>query len=174
MILAILAHTPVWVFAVLALLIALGVRRLKVREVTTRQLLVLPIVMGLFSLFGLYQSFGPQPVAIATWLVVVAASLAVARSLPPQAGVQYSAASRRIRIPGSGWPLALMMTIFFLRYVAAVGLALHPALRAEPTFVVAIAAAYGLSSGCFAARALGTWRAAFGRRPNTTTTTSIA
>lgn len=174
MIIDILQHTPVWVFGLLAVLVALGVQRLRARDVTPRRLFVLPVVMALLSAFGLYQSFGASAVAAAAWAVAIAGSLVVGRSLAPQEGVQYSTATGRIRIPGSRVPLALMMTIFFLRYVAAVSLALHPALRIDPAFVATIAFAYGLSSGAFAALALRTWKGTIGRSGDTGAVASAA
>ena len=174
MIIDILHHTPVWVFGLLAVLVALGLQRLRARDVTPRSLFVLPIVMALLSAFGLYQSFGASAIAAAAWAVAIAGSLVVGRSLVPRAGVQYSTGTGRIRIPGSWVPLALMMTILFLRYVAAVTLALHPALRVDPAFVAAIAFAYGLSSGAFAALAVRTWKSTIGRSGTTGAAASVA
>ncbi len=174
MIIDILRHTPIWVFGILAALIALGLRRLRADDLTTRQLFILPAVMAVLSLFGLCQSFGASAAAAGGWLAAVVVSLAIGKALPPQAGVQYSPASRRIRVPGSAVPLVLMMTIFFLRYVAAVSLAMHPALRTDVPFVAAIGLAYGLSSGCFAARALRIWTSAFRRDTRATVGVSPA
>lgn len=168
MIIDILRHTPPWVFLILIALIALGVRRLRANDLHPRQLLILPVVMTILSAFGLWQAFGANVVAIAAWVVVFVASLAVGWSLQPQDGVrvmQYSSPmSNRIHVPGSALPLVLMMTIFFLRYGVAVSLAIDPSLRTQTVFVAVVGAVYGLSSGCFVARALRTWRSAFGGR----------
>jgi hypothetical protein len=164
MIIEIIRHTPVWVFFILVGLVYLGARRIRSSEIPAPQLVALPIAMACFSLFGLWQTFGSSVVAAAGWAFVFAALLIAGWSLPTNPGVQYSAASRRIRVPGSWIPLALMMTIFFLRYAVAVLLAMHPSLRIETPFVAAIGAVYGLSSGCFAARALITWHSAFSER----------
>lgn len=161
MIIDILHHTPVWVFAVFAVLVYVGLQRVRSGEIPRGQLLTVPIAMAGFSLFGLCQSFGDGLVPVVAWGSVYAAALAAAWVLPPRTGVQYSAASKRFRVPGSWLPLALMMTIFFTRYVVAVLLAMHPSLHRETWFVAAVGAAYGLSSGCFAARALMIWRSAF-------------
>lgn len=160
-VLEILRHTPVWVFAVLAALVALGVRRLRASDVPVRRLLVLPIAMAVFSLFGLWQAAGASAVASVAWTLTFVATTAIGWALPPNAGVQYSPGSGRVHVPGSWLPLALMMTIFFLRYIVAVTVAMHPSLRLDPSFVAGIAALYGLSSGSFAARTANTWRSAF-------------
>jgi hypothetical protein len=163
MIVEILRHTPVWVFLILAALVYLGARRVRTSQIPARQLFVMPVAMAGLSLFGLYQAFGASPVAAATWILLFALLLATGWILPTNPGVQYSSATRRIHVPGSWLPLALMLTIFFLRYVIAVSLAMHPSLRIETPFVAGIGAVYGLSAGCFAARALMTLRGAFGR-----------
>ncbi len=160
MIIDILRNTPAWVFLLFAALVYLGLRRLRPSDVPMRRLLVLPIAMTCFSLFGLWQTFGASLGAATAWNLVFAASLVAGWTLPTHPGVTYSAASRLVRVPGSWVPLALMMTIFFLRYIVAVLLALHPSLRFETPFIAGIAVLYGCSSGCFAARALLTWRGA--------------
>jgi hypothetical protein len=164
MILSILQHTPAWVFVLFIALVALGVSRLRANTIGVRQLLILPIAMTGFSLFGLTQACGIGLVPLAAWSVAFAAMLAVAALRPTNPAVQYSPATHSIRVPGSWLPLALMMTIFFLRYAVAVVLAMHPALHGETAFVAVVAALYGLSSGSFAARALLTWRSAFAAR----------
>ena len=174
MIVDILRHTPVWVFGILAALVVLGIQRMRTRDITIRQLVALPAAMALLSAFGLWQSFGPSAAAAGGWLVAIAAASLIGRALPVQDRVQYSPAKRRIRVPGSWVPLVLMMTIFFLRYVAAVSLAMHPTLRTDALFGAAIGVAYGLSSGIFAARALRTWNSAFRRGPSSTVATAVA
>ena len=163
MILDILRHTPLWVFAILAALVLLGLQRMRARDLTTRQLFILPAAMAVLSAFGLWQSFGASLMALGGWIAAIVVALLVGRMLPLQDGVQYSPATRRIHVPGSWVPLVLMMTIFFLRYVAAVSLAIQPALHADTAFAAAIGLAYGLSTGVFAARALRTWNSAFRR-----------
>lgn len=162
-VLEILRHTPVWVFGVFVALLVLGVRRLRASDVPVRRLLILPIVMTGLSLLGLWQAFGASAMAAMAWTLAFTGTAALGWALPRKAGVQYSPTSRRVHVPGSWLPLALMMTIFFLRYVVAVSLSMHPALRLDPSYVAGIAALYGLASGSFAARTANTWRSAFGR-----------
>lgn len=164
MIVDILQHTPVWVFGIFVALVALGARRVRATRIGVRQLLILPLAMTGYSLFGLAHAFGVGLVPVVAWGLAFAVVVAIAALLPTNPAVQYSSATRTIHIPGSWVPLTLMMTIFFLRYAVAVTLAIHPALHADAAFVAAIAALYGLSSGTFAARALMTWRSAFARR----------
>ncbi len=162
MMLSILQHTPVWVFALFAGLLVLGLHRMRAHETTAARLAILPVAMTLFSLFGLTQAFGPGIATIGPWAVALTAALGVGGMLPARDGVrdgvQYSSVTGKLHVPGSGLPLALMMTLFFLRYAVAVLIAMNPSLRQDALFVAGVAALYGLASGCFVARALRTWR----------------
>jgi uncharacterized membrane protein len=68
--------------------------------------------------------------------------------------VTYSPATRTFAVPGSGVPLTLMMTIFFVRYAIAVMIAVKPSLRENAAFLGATSGAFGSMSGIFVARAL--------------------
>jgi hypothetical protein len=61
-------------------------------------------------------------------------------------------------VPGSWWPLALMMTIFFTRYATAVALTMRPAVGEQAAVAVSAAWLCGLASGFFVARAARIWR----------------
>ncbi len=63
----ILSHTPYWVWGILALLVSLGVRMMKPRQVSARQLTMLPLVMTAYSLVSLYASFGAQSTVVPAW-----------------------------------------------------------------------------------------------------------
>jgi len=52
----------------------------------------------------------------------------------------------------------LMMGLFLIKYAVGVALALHPELRRQAAFGLAVPLLYGAFSGVFAARALRMWR----------------
>ncbi len=66
----------------------------------------------------------------------------------------YSAADRTFTVPGSWFPLALMMLIYFTKYAVGVALARDPGLRSLPAFIGPVSLAYGLLSGIFLGGAL--------------------
>ena len=68
--------------------------------------------------------------------------------------VEYDATAGTYFIPGSWVPLAVIMAIFFAKYVYAVMHALKAPIIHTTPFIVAVSAVYGLLSGYFAARAL--------------------
>jgi hypothetical protein len=57
-------------------------------------------------------------------------------------------------------PLLLMMGIFFTKYGVGVTLALHPGMRHDASFALAIPVLYGVFSGVFAGRAVRLWKLA--------------
>lgn len=154
MLLQILSRTPLWVFALFAALVALGVLQSRTREVGRMRVLLLPAVFLPLSLWGVWNAFGAQALAFAAWLAGLGAALLLHRLGRPPRPAAYSAATGRYQVEGSWIPLALMMVIFFARYAIAVATAIRPELSANPAFFAAAGFAYGLFSGTFLARAL--------------------
>lgn len=173
MILSILQHTPLWVFVLFGLLAALGLRQTAPSRIPLARLVDMPAAMGGLSLYTLLQAFAFQWLPIAAWAVVFASVIAIARSRGPRTDVQYSIESRSFLVPGSWLPLTLMMTIFLIKYATSVLLAIDPPLAQSDALVTSIGAVCGLSSGCFAARALRIWRTRV-TTPSIVTTSSPA
>jgi hypothetical protein len=160
MILQILSRTPLWVFALFALLVALGLQQSRPREIGRTRVAVLPAIFLPLSLLGVWNAFGAEALAFAGWLAGVGAALLANRYAGLPRKVSYAGETRRFRLEGSWVPLGMMMAIFFLRYAIAVSIAMRPALTAAPAFIAAVGFAYGLISGSFLARALRTLAAA--------------
>jgi hypothetical protein len=151
--LQVLTHTPPWVFAILLLLVVLGVRQLQDTQVRPARLATMPVVMVALSLYGVVSAFGLSPGPVAVW--ALGALLAVAavmwRTAP---GVRYDSTTRTVQVPGSAAPLWFMMGIFLTKYAVNVAFAMNPALREDAALALAASAAYGAFSGFFAGRAL--------------------
>ncbi len=62
---------------------------------------------------------------------------------------------RTFTVPGSWWPLAVILAIFFTRYAVTVMLVMNGELRQVAAFAGTASFVYGLSSGFFLARTLG-------------------
>jgi hypothetical protein len=82
MILQILAATPVWVWALLSVLMALGFVQSRPRAVSRVQLLALPLVLLALGLWSMWPGFVKQPVAAAVWLVSLGAFVALGLRIP--------------------------------------------------------------------------------------------
>lgn len=154
MILEILKRTPIWVWPLFLLLLYLGFAQTRTRTVGTARLAILPVLMPALSFFGLVSVFGSNAIALACWLAALLLTAASMRAIGAPRGVTYSPDSRTFIVPGSWWPLALIMVIFFTRYAVAVALARNASLAHLGMFTVLVSAAYGLPSGFFVGRAL--------------------
>ena len=148
----ILSHTPRWVFAVFLLLLALGYQQSRDRTVSRTRLLFLPTAMLVLSLAGVASSFG------GTWLSLLAWALGLATTAlpglrPALAATRRPTSSGPVFVPGSWWPLVLMLAIFGLRYVTGYAQARKLDMTLQPWVIGAISLSLGLISGAFLARA---------------------
>lgn len=149
----VLSHTPIWVWGLLAALLALGLHQAREHRLPRTRVLLQPLALGLLSLWSASAAFGLHWSVQAPWLMgallgwtlhnAVAAPVA-ARVLP----------DGRLLVAGSWSPLRLMMAIFALRYAGSVALAVVPTLSRQPVFLVAASVLYGLPCGWLAGRAL--------------------
>lgn len=163
MLLSIVRHTPAWVWFLFAALLALGLSQVRAREAGLARVVLMPLGMAGYSVYGLASAFdaslaGPLGAWLLAALLVAGASLLW--SLQAPAGVRYYAGEARFHLPGSGVPLLLILGIFFTKYIVGVELALQPALVRDTAFTLQIAALYGLFNGVFLARAARLWHLA--------------
>lgn len=164
MLMQILSHTPTWVFGLLAFLLWLGGRQLRAGQASLGRVALMPLAMTSLSIYGLVSAFGEHPMALLAWLLAVAVAMTVLlrRALP--AGVRFDRAARTFHLPGSAVPLALMMSIFFTKYVVGVLSVMHPALVHQDIPALTVGLLYGAFSGIFLGRAVRLWRLALGAR----------
>ncbi len=153
MILSILAHTPVWVWATFCAVIALGIAQIRTREVSCARATILPVVMIALSLTGVCSAFSQMPLGLAAWVAGLGISLKLAGKVPAVRGASWSAETRHFRVPGSFVPLTLILGVFVTKYVAGVMLAIDPALSANTGVAIVLSLVYGGFAGLFWARA---------------------
>jgi len=154
MFIAIVRHTPIWVWGLLAMLIALGLWQTRDREMSSARATTLPLVMLALSLSGVLNAFGHSTVAVAGWAVGLAAALALGRKLVAVRGAAWSQQAGRLYVPGSWLPLVLIVGLFSIKYLVGASLALHPALATDTAFTGSVGLAYGAFSGLFLTRGL--------------------
>jgi hypothetical protein len=153
-IIEILRHTPLWVWCLLSALVALGLTQRRQRELTPLRILITPLALGALGVSMLWPALRALPLSVALWLLCLTLSFAAsARWLVPL-GTRWNAATRRLHVPGSGWPLVLILATFLLKYTIGVFQAMQPAAAATPAFLVALAMLSGAISGLWLGR---TW-----------------
>lgn len=154
MFIAILQHTPVWVWGLLVVLIALGLWQARDREVTLARITILPLVLLALSLSGVLSAFGQMPIALGGWAAGAGASLVLGRQFVAVRAARWSAQAGRLHVPGSWLPLVLIVALFCIKYIAGASLGMHPALAHDAVFAGVCGLAYGAFSGLFMARAM--------------------
>jgi hypothetical protein len=151
---AILSHTPVWVWILLAVLVKLGVSQSRPHDVSLTRVTILPLVMLALSASGVLSAFGYFPMALGGWAAGVGAALIFARQAIAVRGASWSVETKTLHLPGNWVPLVLMLGIFATKFFAGVSLAMNPALATHAVFAGLCSFAYGAFSGLFLARSL--------------------
>ncbi len=135
---AIATGAPGWVYILLAALIALGVRRLKTREMPLAVALIPVAAFFVWSIVGAanFAATSGWAIAATAWFggAAMGATSAVLFSDPRATRL----AGGRIRLPGSWLPLALYMTVFVARFACGAWAAIVPA-QAEVAIAVGVA-----------------------------------
>jgi hypothetical protein len=152
MIIDILEHTPVWVWLVLAALVALGLIQTRGRTVSRARAYTLPFVFIALSLSGVVRGAGSFPIALAAWTAGAAAAWLLLRRAVAVRRASWLPAIASFHVPGSWLPLTLIVGLFLLKYAAAVAQALHPGLGIDTGFQGATNGIYGVFAGLFWAR----------------------
>jgi hypothetical protein len=151
----ILIHTPTYVWAILAVLVWRGAAALRDREMTVRSLFIVPIVMLALSLQDITVKFGTKGMALAIWATAAAVSALLVWKAGSQRTVPASTAGSaqgKVLVRGSWVPLAMMMAVFFTKYVASVLLAVLPHARQDALFAAVVCALFGVCNGCLLGR----------------------
>jgi hypothetical protein len=157
MLIQILVHTPLWVWAMLLGLLALGLWQCRARSVRRAQILALPLVLLGLGLWSMAPAFVALPLTFGVWLAAFLTSAAWARRWAPPAAARWLVPEQRLQLPGSWLPLVIILVIFSLRYGTGVSLALHPEWRGLLAVQMPLALSFGALSGLFMGRALGLW-----------------
>jgi hypothetical protein len=158
MIINILTHTPLWVWGLLVLLIALGYSQTKTRQAGIARVVLLPLIFTALALSSLYSSFGASSLVFAAWATGFIATVVAMQALPQKAS--YSTQTRSFMLVGSWVPLLVILAIFLSRYVIAVTFAISPQMKTQMMFGVVAGAVYGVLAAYFSGRALGLVRLA--------------
>ena len=153
-----LQHIPLWVFALLLGLIALGLLQTRTRRIRKQRLLGINIALTVFTLVGVVQQWRVTPWLAWSLISWAAMGLLVAWALgqgTAPTGASYEPETLHFTVPGSWLPLALFMTIFACKFAVGMTTALAPELLDSLSAAIGVSTLYGLLSGVLNARA---WR----------------
>jgi hypothetical protein len=159
MLIQILRNAPVWVWPLLAALIALGLSQRRDRSIPLPRATIVPVMMVGLSLLGTASASGVQSAALLAWAAGLAVGTMVADAAHLWRGITWLALERRLQVPGSWAPLVLILSIFATKFVVGALVSVQPGVTAVPGFGVAVGLAYGVLSGLFLARGIAMWKA---------------
>jgi hypothetical protein len=148
-----ITRTPIWVWFVLAALIALGLKQARDSVLGQGRVIAIPVVLSTMSLAGAATTFSAHAAAVLVWALGLAAGIAAFSLLKLPVRAQ-ALPNRQIAVSGSWLPMSMMLSVFMLRYVVSVSLVIHPALAQQSGFMVSVCSLYGLMAGLFAGRAI--------------------
>lgn len=151
MLIHIVSHTPIHVWAILAFLVYRGMVASRDREVELRKLCIIPVVMLVLSLQDIAAKFGLDGIALAAWIAGVALALAPVLLFSADR-IAAGSAPGTVRVRGSWMPLALMMAVFFTKYAASAMLAVFPQAHQNTLAAGAVCVLFGLFNGVFLGR----------------------
>lgn len=154
MLIQILTHTPLYVWAILAFLVYRGMAAMRDRDMEVRKLVMIPAVMLVLSLQDISAKFGLGGWALAAW-AVAAAGVALAAGLAGSERIAASAVPSHVRVRGSRLPLVMMMAVFFTKYAASVAVSVAPQLRQDTLFACIVCGLFGVFNGWFIGRLVG-------------------
>lgn len=155
----ILHGTPVWVWALLATLLAVGMSQWRDRRIGLGRALAFPLAMLGLSIWGVFSAFGVGLAAVC-WAAALGSLIPVLLRLPLARHARWDARERLFQMTGSAGPLLMIVFIFTLKYAVAVTLRLNPALGHDPGFALPVAVAYGVVNALLVARGWALWRLA--------------
>ncbi len=147
--LAILEHTPWWVFVVLAVLLITGIQALRPRVVAVWRLFLVPAVFIAWGVFSVVQRSAAVPVLALDWSAAVALGALIGWATTRLDGFVFDVGAQSVHVPGTPMPLTRNIVIFLARYGIAVAAALAATAALRAHIVVWDVAVSGLATGYF-------------------------
>lgn len=141
----ILIHTPIWVWALLAMVLWLGWRDLRVCTIRPVRLAILPTIGTTMSLFSIVTSAQPL-LSVPAWVLATAAGVPLGMLIARRRRLAVTP-DQRLWLAGSWFSMLFGLAIFAVRYVMGVEAALHPGLARDPAWIVANTAIGGVVTG---------------------------
>jgi hypothetical protein len=154
----IVAGTPLWVWALLVLLLFLGVRALWPTTAPLWRLAILPTVFFVWGLYGLFTLHSLALQRLLPWALALAAGIGVGLMIAGLSKIRADKTRQAVQIPGSSLTLVLSLLIFAMKYVFGVLHARRPDLFAEVWLWLPEIALSGLLTGMFVGQFAGLWR----------------
>ncbi|MGH6981777.1 MAG: DUF6622 family protein, partial [Stellaceae bacterium] len=143
---AAIAHTPTFVWPLIAVVLFLGARNLTTRERPLSQMFILPAVLLIFAIYNLAASRADPTLPIAAFVVSFAIGVGVGWNLVPGNVVPIRERGA-VRVPGSVAPLLVVIAIVILRYAVGYVYGRWPEMRSDAALALEFSATGALLAG---------------------------
>jgi hypothetical protein len=153
-------QVPYWVWILLPALIVLGSVQAAPRRRTLGSATLIPLAMVLMSLYGVLAVFPNRALPVLAWGIGIALAVSLCHTRNVWRGIVWSGADRRLFIPGSWLPLAVILGLFSVKFAVGMTLAMQPGMAMTTGFGMAVGLAYGTFSGFFLGRGIAVWKVA--------------
>lgn len=147
-----MAHLPLWVWAVLAYGLWMGFQATRERTVSLVMTTVMPLVFWALSLSNLVGVAVEAPAVALVWLLAVACGGALGWYYLTGEPVAIDRPARALTIPGTWVTLGLFVVIFATKVVYGYWVALDPEGAQSAVVLVPVFALAGLSTGVVTGR----------------------
>jgi hypothetical protein len=142
-----LKHTPIWVYVLLAFLIAAGIRSMRTIVLPVFGLLIPSAALLIISLSSVYSIVHGRNILFVVWGCAFLCGLFAGNKFVVGMGIMYDRTSRRVTIPGSYLYMVLYLVIFGIRYYFGFKQATDPGYVDGINVSAAMASLSGLSTG---------------------------
>jgi hypothetical protein len=147
----ILRQTPLWAWAILIALLAVGLSQCRDRVVKPFTVMMAPLI---FLVIGALAS-ARAGTTFAVWAVMlVIVATMTARRFPIPAGSRCDSNTGKLNLPGSVIPLLSMMTIFLINYVINVIFVMFPEVARRDDVRYGVAIVLACITGAYMGRAI--------------------
>jgi hypothetical protein len=142
----ILNNTPAWVWVLFVYLLIIGIKALQPRKVPWQQLLIMPSVFLIWSLYSLYNKYGTSLNIWGSWTPTLILGAVVGCYSMSKQNIKITS-ENYVQLPGSWYPLLSSMVFFAIKYGIGVSYALAPETRTYMWFWLTDVITSGLISG---------------------------
>lgn len=149
----IIINTPLWVWPLFIVLIALGYSCTKTRIVKKRTLYIMPTVYLALSIRFIYNT-DPGFEVILGSLASGILGVFIGMHFSKRMNIQADHENALIQLPGEWITLNLIIVYFSIRYFYGYKLAVDPQLLVNTTFMLSFVSLFGCFSGFFIGRTI--------------------
>lgn len=117
-ILVFFSKTPIWIYPLLVFLIILGLRAKHAKEISVKQLFILPAAFICWSVFSLIRKIEARPQLLFICISVALLSAFVEFFIARKISLKVHKSKATLVVPGSGYKmLAFLLLIFGVKFV---------------------------------------------------------